>query len=176
MVASVDGFVATKDNSISWLDTSDYYEKGIELTEEATRGFLETIDCYVMGSRTYEHALELSTSYGWPYGNVTTIVLSHRELPVNRPNIETYSGDLVTLVNDRLKSKYRNVWVVGGSMVTKEFIRLNLADEVWMTVMPIILGEGKPFFNQVGQEVSLHLKNVRAYKSGMIEIQYEMKR
>ncbi|MEP7129207.1 MAG: dihydrofolate reductase, partial [Chitinophagales bacterium] len=82
IVSSLDGIIAKKDNSISWFDTTDHYGRGIEMTEQDTHDFLKTIDCYVMGSHTYEHALELSKSYGWPYGDVPTIVVSHRDLPI----------------------------------------------------------------------------------------------
>ena len=62
MVSSVDGMIAKKDNSVSWFETSSPYEKGI--TWQNTSEFLKGIDCYVMGSRTYEHGMELSKSYG----------------------------------------------------------------------------------------------------------------
>lgn len=174
MVASVDGMIAKKDNSISWFETSDYYEKGV--VEQNTEEFLKIIDCYVMGARTYEHALELSKSYGWAYGDVPTIVITHRNLPVERNNIEFYSGDLDKLVNERLKPNYRNVWLVGGAMLAKDFIRLRLADEIRLSVLPIILGDGTLFFDHIGHEQGLHLKDVRAYKTGMVELWYEIKK
>jgi dihydrofolate reductase len=173
MVSSLDGIIAKKDNSVSWFDISDYYEKGI--SEQDPEEFLKTIDCYVMGSRTYEHALELSKSYGWAYGDVPTIVVTHRNLPVDRKNIEFYSGHLNKLVNERLKPAYKNVWLVGGSMLVKDFIRLKLADEIRLSILPIILGDGTPFFDQIRQEQALHLKDVTAYKSGMVELRYEIK-
>jgi len=173
MVSSLDGFIAKKDNSVSWFETTDSYEKGV--TGQGAEEFLKTIDCYVMGSRTYEHAFELSKSYGWAYGDVPTIVLTHRNLSIDRQNIETYSGDLSKLVNERLKPKYKNVWVVGGAIVVKDFIRLNLADEIRQSIIPIILGEGTPFFDQIGQEQALHLKDVTAYKNGIVELCYEIK-
>jgi dihydrofolate reductase len=139
MVSSLDGIIAKKDNSVSWFETVDNYEKGV--TGQDAEEFLKTIDCYVMGARTYEHALELSKSYGWAYGDVPTIVLTHRNLPIERQNIETYSGDLDKLVNERLKPKYKNVWVVGGAVLAKDFIRLHLADEIRQSIIPIILGE-----------------------------------
>ena len=174
MVCSLDGIIAKKDNSVSWFETSDNYEKGI--TPPDTVEFLKTIDCYVMGSRTYEHALELSKTYGWAYGDTPTIVLTHRTLPVNRENIEIYAGDLNKLVNERLKPNYKNVWVVGGALLAKDFIRQELANEIRLTVLPVILGEGKLFFDQAGIEQPLHLKDVTAYKSGMVELCYEIKR
>ena len=172
MVSSLDGIIAKKDNSVSWFETSDYYEKGV--TELNTAEFLNTIDCYVMGARTYEHALELSKSYGWAYGDVPTIVITHRNLPVERQNIELYRGDLNKLVDERLKPKYKNVWLVGGAMLIKDFIRLKLADEIRLSVMPVILGEGTLFFDQIGLEQALHLKDVTAYKTGMVELWYEI--
>jgi dihydrofolate reductase len=174
MVTSLDGYIAKKDNSVSWFETSDNYEKGV--AEPDAGEFLKTIDCYVMGSRTYKHALELSKSYGLAYGDTPTIVLTHRNLPIDKPNITTYSGDLNTLVNERLKPNYKNVWLVGGAMLAKDFIRLNLADEIRQSILPIMLGEGTPFFDQIGQEKVLHLKDVTAYKSGMVELCYEIRK
>ena len=85
MVASLDGFIAKKDNSISWFETSSLYEKGVD--GQDPEQFLKSIDCYIMGSKTYEHALELSKTYGWPYGDTPTIVLSTRKLPIERKNV-----------------------------------------------------------------------------------------
>ncbi len=176
MVSSLDGIIAKKDNSVSWFETTDYYEKGIGISEQDTAKFLKTIDCYVMGSRTYEHALELSKSYGWAYGDTPTIVITHRNLPIDRQNIEVYSGDLNKLVQERLKPNYRNVWVVGGAVLAKDFIRLKLADEIRLSVIPIILGGGTPFLDLLGVEQALHLKDVTAYKSGMVELWYEIRK
>src|ERR1700760_3650853 len=88
MVSSLDGYIAKKDNSVSWFNTADNYEQGVHVTEQDAQEFLKGIDCYVMGSRTYELALELSKSYGWAYGDTPTIVLTHRNLPVARPHVE----------------------------------------------------------------------------------------
>ena len=173
MVSSLDGMIAKKDNSVSWFETADVYEKGV--SGQDPEAFLKTIDCYVMGARTYEHALELSKSYGWAYGETPTIVVTHRNLPVERKNIEFYSGDLNKLVNERLKPNYKNVWLVGGAMLVKDFIRLKLANEIRISILPIILGEGTPFFDQIGQEQALHVKDVTAYKNGMLELCYEIK-
>ena len=174
MVSSLDGIIAKKDNSVSWFETADHYEKGV--AEGNAEEFMKAIDCFVMGSRTYELALGLSKEFGWPYGDVPTIVTTHRKLPIDRKNIETYSGDLNILVRERLKPHHKNVWVVGGAMLAEDFIRLKLADEIRLSILPIILGDGKPFFKGIGQERSLHLKGVTAYKSGMVELCYEIRK
>jgi dihydrofolate reductase len=174
MVASLDGFIAKKDNSVSWFETSDNYEKGI--TEQNTEQFLKTIHCYVMGSHTYEHALELSKSYGWAYGDVPTIVVSKRKLPINRENVKIYSGDLNKLVDEQLKPTYKNIWMVGGATLAKDFIRLKIADDIRLTILPIMLGEGLPFFDNIGVEQALHLQDVTAHKNGMVELWYEIRK
>ena len=170
MVSSLDGFVTKKDGSVSWMESKDNYEKGMTLTDEDVEAFLKTIDCYVMGSRTYELALKL----GWPYGDVPVVVVTHRDLPVERKSVEFYSGELSTLVNHRLKPKYQSIWMVGGPMLARDFIRLNLVDDIRITMVPVILGGGMPFFNHIDGEHTLHLKDVTAYKNGMVELWYEL--
>ena len=174
MVSSLDGIIAKKDNSVSWFETTDNYEKGT--TGQDAAEFLKTIDCYIMGARTYEHALELSKNYGWAYGDTPTIVLSHKKLLTDRENIEIYSGDLNKLITEKLNPKYKNVWIVGGAITARNFIQMKLADEIRLTILPIILGEGKLFFEQIGKELPLHLKDVTAYKNGMVELWYEIRK
>lgn len=173
VVASLDGIIAKPDNSIAWFESNDHYEKGI--IPQDPEGFLKAIDCYVMGSKTYELALELSKSYGWAYGDTPTIVLTHRNLPLERKNVSIYAGDLDTLVKEHLRPKYRNVWMVGGAEVAREFIRKKLANEISLSVLPILLGEGLLLFDQLKVEQPLHLLDVNAYKSGMVEMRYELK-
>ena len=97
MVASLDGVIAKKDNSVSWLNGSgDVYEKGV--ADDSAEEVVKAIDCFVLGSRTYEHALQL----GWPYGDTPTIVITNRELPSTRKSVEFYSGDLKRLVDEIL--------------------------------------------------------------------------
>lgn len=171
MVSSLDGMIARRDNSISWFETTHYFEKGVPAPDPET--ILNSIDCYVMGSRTYELALALSDEYGWAYGDKPSIVLTSRDLPNDRQNIEFYSGDLRQLVDERLKPNFNNVWVVGGSMVTREFIRQKLADEIRVSILPILLGDGLLFFDHIGKEQALHLADARAYTNGMVELCYQ---
>jgi dihydrofolate reductase len=172
MVASLDGYIAKKDNSVTWFETSNNYEKGI--IGQDPEAFLKTIDCYIMGANTYEHALELSKSYGWAYGDTKTIVVTHRKLPLEKNSIEFYSGDLNNLVQGNLKHKYKNVWLAGGAFLAKEFIRLKLANEIRLSIIPIILGGGLSFFDNIGFEQAVNLKDVTAYKNGMVELCYEI--
>src|SRR6185295_17682530 len=95
MVASLDGFIARKDGRVDWLETSDRFEGGEVMAPESVAEFLKTIDCYVMGSRTYETALAFEAKgFGWSYGDKPTFVLTHRELPKSRSTVQFHAGDL----------------------------------------------------------------------------------
>ena len=119
MVASLDGFIARKDGRVDWLETSDQFEDGDTLDPEFVQEFLQTIDCYVMGSRTYETALDFEAKgFGWSYGDKPTFVLTRRKLPRTRDTVEFYSGDLAHLVQERLKPTFRSIWFVGGGAVS----------------------------------------------------------
>ena len=176
MVASLDGFIARKDGSVDWLETSDEFAGGETLAPEFIEAFLKTIDCYVMGSHTYETALGFADKgSGWVYGDKPTFVLTRRELPRIRDTVEFYAGDLAQLVNERLRPTFRGIWFVGGGAVSTECLRLGLADEVIYSMVPVLIGEGIPFFDNVGKDVALHLADVKAYKSGMVELRYEVR-
>ena len=177
MVASLDGFIARKDGGVDWLETSDEFTDGETLGPELIEAFLKTIDCYVMGSRTYETALSFEAKgFGWSYGDKPTFVLTNRNLPRIRDSIEFYSGDLVEFVNGRLRPTFRSIWFVGGGVVSGECLRLGLADEVRYSILPIVIGDGIPFFEKLDRDVPLHLTEVKAYKSGMVGLRYEVRR
>jgi dihydrofolate reductase len=176
MVASLDGFIARKDGSVDWLETADRFEGGVSLSPESIEAFLSTIDCYVMGSRTYETALAFEAKgMGWSYGDKPTFVLTTRELPRRRDTIEFYAGDLSALVNDRLRPTYASIWFVGGGNVSASCLKLGLADDIRYSVMPVVIGDGLPFFDGLEEDVALHLTDVTAYSSGMVELRYEVR-
>lgn len=173
MVSSLDGFIAKEGNSVSWLESAgSVYEAGVSISEEEAAAFVKGIDCYVLGSRTYEHALQL----GWPYGDTPAIVVTRRELRPARKSVEFYSGDLKTLVDVKLAPRYRNIWLVGGAMLCQRFLELGLVDEIVLTIAPVLLGEGLRLFGGSPPEARWNLNAVAAYKNGFVELSYSAAR
>lgn len=168
VVSSLDGFIARHDNTVSWLDSpADAYDAGVaEPSADAVTG----IDCFVLGSRTYEHALQL----GWPYGDTPTIVVTSRTLPSAKASVEFYAGDLKRLVAERLAPRYRNIWVVGGAMLCQRFLELGLVDEIRLSIAPVLLGDGLRLFGTSNTETRWRLKDVVAYKTGFVELLYRI--
>jgi dihydrofolate reductase len=129
-----------------------------------------------MGSRTYETALSFEANgFGWPYGDKPAFVLTTRKLLRTRDSVEFYSGDLAQLVNGRLRPKFRNIWFAGGGVVSGECLRLGLAHEVRYSILPILIGDGIRFFEKLDRDVALHLAEVKAYRSGTVELRYEVR-
>lgn len=164
MVASLDGFIAKHDADLSWMEVAwGDYSAGSEMTMEV----LDSIDCYIMGARTYELALEL----GWPYGDKQTVVVSKRQLPSTRDCVEFFKGDLPTLV-EKLGSK--NSWLVGGPALSRAFFDLQLVDHMCLTLVPVLLGDGIRL--HTGGEQKLQLTSTKAFKNGMIDLWYDVLR
>jgi dihydrofolate reductase len=130
-----------------------------------------------MGSRTYETALNFDTKgLGWPYGDKPTFVLTRRDLPRIRDTVEFYSGDLAQFVNERLRRAFRSIWFVGGGAVSGECLRRGLADEIRYSILPILIGDGVQFFEKLDRDIPIHLKEVKAYKSGTVALCYEVQK
>jgi dihydrofolate reductase len=177
MVASLDGFVARRDGAVDWLETSDSYPAGQTMSPELIDAFLRSIDCYVMGSRTYETALHFEAKgIGWAYGDKPTYVLTSRPLPRPRSSVHFHSGDLAGFVNGTLRARHRSIWVAGGGKVAGDFLRLGLADELRYSVLPVLIGDGIPFFGAIGGDIPFHLAESTAYRNGMVSLRYEVVR
>lgn len=177
MAASLDGFIARKNGNVDWLETTDKFEGGDTMSPEFVEEFLKTIDCYVMGSRTYETALDFEAKgLGWAYGDKPTFVLTNRDLRKVRDSVAFYSGALARLVDERLKPNFHSIWFVGGGQVCGECLRLGLADEVRYSIMPILIGDGIAFFDGLDTDVALHLVEAKTYESGMVALRYEVRR
>src|ERR1043166_254666 len=147
------------------------------MSQEFVGGVFKNIYFYVMGSRTYETALNFEVKgLGWAYGDKPVFVLTRRELRKTRETVEFYSGDLERLVNERLKPNFGSIWFVGGGELSGECLRRGLADEVRYSIMPILIGSGVSFFERLDKDVALHLVETKAYKSGMVALRYEVRK
>ena len=177
MAASLDGYIARKDGRVDWMETSDEFADGETVAPEFVAAFLETIDCYVMGSRTYETALRFEgRGFGWAYGDKPVFVLTTRDLPRTRDSVESHSGDLAQFVSEQLRPRFGSIWVVGGGAVSGECLNRGLADDVRYSILPVLIGDGISFFEKIDGDVALHLAEVKAYRNGVVELRYDIRR
>jgi dihydrofolate reductase len=177
MATSLDGYIAREDGRVDWMETQDEFKYGEALDPEYVRAFLEAIDCYVMGSRTYLTALKFEAKgVGWPYGDKPVFVLTSRALTMTKPTVEFHSGDLREFFEVRLKPTFKNIWVVGGGKLAGACLEADIVDAVRYSVLPILIGRGVSFFEGLTKDVSLHLLEVKAYQNGIVALHHEVNR
>ena len=179
---SLDGFIAESDDTLDWLMK---YEGSYE-GEEAERGgrggyegFYEGVGALVMGSATYEFVLEHEGANGvWPYAGRPSWILSSRKLPYpwgDDADVRIESGPVAALYDEMVSSAgERHLWVVGGGNVASQFADEGLLDELHVTVVPVVLGEGKPLFDRRVPGRPLQLTGTTVFDSGMVELRYEL--
>lgn len=177
MATSLDGYIAREDGRVDWMETRDEFKQGEALDPEYVRKFLDAIDCYVMGSRTYLTALEFEAKgLGWSYGDKPVFVLTSRVLAKAKPTVEFHSGDLREFFEVQVKPKFKNIWVVGGGELAGACVDADLADEIRYSILPILIGKGISFFEGLAKDISLHLLEVKTYRNGIVALHHEINR
>jgi len=187
--ASLDGCIAEADDSLDWLTG---YQGSFEHADAepnpmseggAYEAFYDGVRALVMGSATYEWLLDhldLAGGDRWPYRGKPCWVLSSRELRVPEGEgvdvrvVQAQVGELY----DELAAAAGDgaLWVVGGGGVASQFADEGRLDEVHLTVVPVVLGAGKPLFERPLPSGAMQLTGTRAFENGMVELRYEIRR
>jgi dihydrofolate reductase len=133
------------------------------------------VGALVMGSTTYEWVLEHGR--GWPYEGKPTWVLSTRELrqPPGGSEVRVADGEVGELHEEMLAAAGgKNLWVVGGGNVASQYADDGLLDDLILTVVPVVLGAGKPLFNRGLPGGPMQLAGVQPFDTGMVQLRYEL--
>lgn len=173
--SSLDGFIATEDDSLDWL-----FPLG-DVNETSYPTFVTEVGALAMGSATYEwmlrHAQTVAAQTGaaWPYTQPTW-VFSRRTLPpVAGANLRFVQGD-VRPVHSAMREAAadKNIWIVGGGDLAGQFYDNGLLDEMIVQVGSVTLGKGKPLFPRRVTNPSLVLVSVRQVGTGFAELRYQI--
>jgi dihydrofolate reductase len=175
--SSLDGFIATEDDSLDWL-----FPLG-DVNETSYPEFIKEVGALAMGSATYEWMLRNLVKPGsaepgeWPYAQPTW-VFSSRELPgTPGADVRFVKGD-VRPVHDEMRAAAGglNVWLVGGGGLAGRFHDAGLLDEIIVQVGSVTLGAGKPLLPRRITSPSLRLVSVQRFGEGFAELRYEVRR
>jgi dihydrofolate reductase len=186
--SSLDGYIAEADDSIDWLTgyQGTFEHQAAEPNPMSDGGgyesFYDGVRALVMGSATYEWILdhlEVAGGGRWPYRGKPCWVLSSRELRVPEgegvdvriadASVGELYGEMAAEAGDGM------LWVVGGGGVASQFADEGRLDEVHVTVVPVVLGAGKPLFERRLPSGSMQLTATRAFENGMVELRYEIR-
>ena len=159
VATSVDGFIARKNGSVDWL--TQYNNLGEDF---GYKEFLDSVETVILGNTTYRE-------FKAPYENKKCYVFSRKN--TGKENNITYVNTDVKEFTDGL-SENENIWLVGGADIAKEFLKNNLIDELIITVIPIVLGEGIHLFAKGVGEHKLKLLNTKFYDSGVVQLHYQL--
>jgi dihydrofolate reductase len=183
--ASLDGYIAESDDSIDWLTgfRGSFEGDGAEpppMTEGgAYERFYAEVGALVSGSTTYEFVLDHTGGNDWPYRGKPYWVLSSRDLPTpagEDVDVRIAEATVSDLYDEMIAAAgERNLWVVGGGNAASQFAEAGLLDELLLTVVPVVLGAGKPLFD--GRlPGDMQLTGTRTFSNGMVELDYEISR
>lgn len=177
--ATLDGYIAESDDTLDWLLNYEGEFEGADSDESQAgyEGFYEGIGALVMGSVTYEWVLEHVGR--WPYAGKPTWVLSTRELDRadgDDVDVRVVDAQVPDLIDEMVAAAGdQDLWIVGGGNVASQFADHGLLDRLEVTVIPVVLGEGKPLFARRLPGGSMQLLGVRTFSSGMIGLTYELR-
>lgn len=163
---SLDGFIATNDDDLSWLSV---VEK--EGEDYGYAAFNESVDTYIVGRRTYDKVLEMTAGV-FPAAQQHKCYVLTRKTRTNENGVHFYNEDIEELVNHLKSEKGKNIYCDGGAQVVKLLMDKNLIDEYILSVIPIMLGDGKRLFIGGTPRVGLKKMPVKEYSTGLVQLHY----
>ena len=162
MAVSLDGMIEGPHGEFDWCFTDQDYGMG---------DFLKKIDVVFYGRKTYE--LMMKWDGGNPFGNKKSYVFSNtwRE-PAG--DFELVRGDVVDAVRKMKSAEGKDIWLFGGASLTAFLMGAEMVDELWLSVHPIVLGEGKPLFSGLRKRAKLTLLESKPYDTGLVSLRYQV--
>lgn len=163
IATSVDGLIAGQHDDISWLFR--YNDVDYRYNE-----FFSGIGAIIQGRRSYD--VEIQHGHSYP---VPTFVLSHH-LPERKPQREDIvftAEDIEDVLKEAKRLTRKNIWIEGGANVAQQFLRRGLIDEIVLSVVPVILGDGIRLFGKTDAPIELSLRETRTFDKGLVQLLYE---
>ncbi len=165
VACSLDGYIATTDGGVDWLEP---FQAGGE--DYGFAEFYSSVDALVMGSRTYEFILEHGP---WQAPDKPSWVFTRRDLPIAHPSVTLTSEDPAQVIGAIGARGLKRVWLMGGGRLAASFRTRGLISRYIIAVVPVILGGGIPIFAAAAGQDSLKLIELKPYPSGLVQLTYQ---
>ncbi|MEO1448891.1 MAG: dihydrofolate reductase family protein [Bacteroidota bacterium] len=162
---SLDGFIATNDDDISWLSIAEHPGEDYGYAD-----FSRDIDTYIVGRKTYDKVVSLVGRF--PYeGQYDCYVITRQNLP-SRPGVTFYNGDVSQLIRKIRQKSGKHIYCDGGGEIVRLFMQHDLIDDYIISIIPTFLGDGKRLFLGGVPGRELHLDRAESYASGLVQMRY----
>lgn len=171
IATSLDGFIARENGNIDWLTEANLL---VPPGEDCGYGdFMANVDAVVMGRNTFEQVLSFGA---WPYGSTPVVVLSQRgvALPAEIPPCVSVSSEMPGRLVARLTAQGAKKIYVDGGLTIQHFLAAGLIDDITITVIPVLLGAGKPLFGALPADIQLKHENTRSFDFGFVQSRYRV--
>jgi dihydrofolate reductase len=162
---SLDGYIARRNGAVDFLFMPKDYSMG---------PFFKTIDTAIMGRKTYDDALKMGGSFGG--SSMTTYVFSRTLAPGERDGLVFTNKSPAAIVAQIRKKHGKNIWLMGGGELARDFLKADLVDELYIGIVPTLLGEGLPLFPAGFPQREFELIENKTYSKGLIGLKYKRAR
>ena len=161
VAVSLDSFIEGPNGEIDWCFTDQDY---------CMKDFFKQVDTLFMGRKTYELMLSMGDDATAGFPKFKQYIFS---TTLNEVNDGLVIGDDVQSQVEKIKNENgKDIWLFGGGSLTTSLMNLKLVDEVWLAVHPVILGGGKPLFENLDERIVLKHLDTKTYSSGLVFVKY----
>ncbi len=165
IACSVDGYIAKPNDDLSFLGLVE--QAGEDYGYSA---FMQTIDTVIIGRKTYDWVMKQVPEF--PHAHLNTYVITRNPLP-NQGNIQFYNGEITELVA-QLKTQYgKNIFCDGGAEIVQLLLKADLIDELIISIIPVLVGDGIRLFKDGRPELNIELINVKHFVKGLVQLHYK---
>ncbi|MBD0298600.1 MAG: dihydrofolate reductase [Flavisolibacter sp.] len=163
LAVSLDGFIEGPNGEYDWCFTDPDY---------SLKDFFKRIDTIFVGRKTYEMSSEMEGG-GAGFPKFKEYIFS-TTLDKVKQGATLINGDIKTEVEKIKSEKGKDIWLFGGASLTTSLMNLGLVDELSLAVYPILLGGGKPLFNNIKHRIKLKLLDTKTYSTGLVSLTYSL--
>ena len=171
IASSLDGFIARDDGDIEWLLSRDDPSE-----DHGYNHFINEMDGIIMGRGTFEKVLSFSP---WPYTKAVVVLSRSFDasgLPENlQSKVRILNLSPQAAIKQLTSEGWRKAYVDGGQLI-QSFLRESLIDDLTITTIPVLIGQGRPLFGQLKEDVSLSLVDSKKFPSGLVQSRYRVTR
>jgi dihydrofolate reductase len=163
---SLDGYLAGPENDLSFLE-----KVHIEGEDYGYTTFVDGVDSVIVGRKTYQWVIDQGFEY--PHADKETYIITRNDRE-SEGKRHFYSGDLKQLVAELKNRSSKDIYCDGGAEIVNLMLKQNLIDEIILSVVPVILGDGTPLFKNGIPKSELTLLNSKSYASGLVQLHYQI--
>lgn len=167
IATSLEGYIARPDGNLEWLTSVPNPESG----DYGYQALMDRVGTIIMGRKTYDAVLDLLTE--WPYRGFDTYVVSRNDAySITTSDSYLLTGNLETFVKGLKTSAEKDIWLVGGAELIKVFLNRGYLDEMIITIVPKLIGDGIPLFSGIVPDDKWKLAHVESFNTGLVNLTY----